>query len=53
MQPAERSRIHTFLATSDLHLSAKLRITRNECLDSAVSAAVLVESDTTAKPRAC
>src|SRR6478609_718245 len=31
---AERSRIHTFLATSDLHLSAKLRITREECLAS-------------------
>ena len=39
--PAERSRIHTFLATSDLHLSAKLRITREECLDSAVSAVKL------------
>jgi 2-isopropylmalate synthase len=38
LQPAERPRIHTFLATSDLHLSAKLRITRQECLDSAVSA---------------
>jgi 2-isopropylmalate synthase len=41
LRPAERSRIHTFLATSDLHLSAKLRITRNECLDSAVSAVKL------------
>ncbi len=41
LQPAERSRIHTFLATSDLHLSAKLRITREECLDSAVSAVKL------------
>jgi 2-isopropylmalate synthase len=39
--PAARSRIHTFLATSDLHLSAKLRITREECLDSAVSAVKL------------
>jgi 2-isopropylmalate synthase len=38
---AERSRIHTFLATSDLHLSAKLRMTRKECLDSAVSAVKL------------
>jgi len=27
LAPAERSRIHTFLATSDLHLSAKLRMT--------------------------
>src|SRR3954471_18499154 len=35
-QPAQRSRIHTFLATSELHLAAKLRMTREECLDSAV-----------------
>jgi 2-isopropylmalate synthase len=41
LQPAERSRIHTFLATSDLHLTAKLRITRQECLDAAVSAVKL------------
>jgi 2-isopropylmalate synthase len=39
--PAERSRIHTFLATSDLHLTAKLRITREECLESAVAAVKL------------
>src|SRR4051794_1271182 len=38
LQPAERSRIHTFLATSDLHLTAKLRMTREECLQSAVDA---------------
>src|SRR3954468_16162126 len=36
--PAERSRIHTFLATSDLHLTAKLRMTREECLATAVDA---------------
>jgi 2-isopropylmalate synthase len=41
LQPAQRPRIHTFLATSDLHLSAKLRITREQCLDSAVSAVKL------------
>jgi 2-isopropylmalate synthase len=35
---AARSRIHTFLATSDLHLTAKLRISRDECLQSAVDA---------------
>src|SRR6185295_19140611 len=28
LEPAERARIHTFLATSDLHLASKLRITR-------------------------
>jgi 2-isopropylmalate synthase len=37
LAPAERSRIHTFLATSDLHLSAKLRMSRDECLESAVA----------------
>src|SRR3982751_2637707 len=41
LRPAERSRIHTFLATSDLHLTAKLRMTREECLESAVSAVKL------------
>jgi 2-isopropylmalate synthase len=35
---AERSRIHTFLATSDLHLQAKLRMSRDECLQAAVEA---------------
>jgi len=32
IKPAERSRIHTFIATSDLHLERKLRISREECL---------------------
>jgi 2-isopropylmalate synthase len=41
LAPAARARIHTFLATSDLHLSAKLRITREECLASAVGAVTL------------
>ena len=36
LSPAERKRIHTFLATSDLHLQAKLRITREQCLDAVV-----------------
>src|SRR6266700_5304689 len=35
LEPAARSRIHTFLATSDLHLSAKLRMSREECQQSA------------------
>src|SRR4051812_6449495 len=38
LEPAERSRIHTFLATSDLHLATKLKMTREACLESAVSA---------------
>jgi 2-isopropylmalate synthase len=41
LAPAERSRIHTFLATSDLHLKAKLRMSREECLEAAVDAVKL------------
>ncbi len=33
VEPAPKSRIHVFLASSDLHLSAKLKITREEALD--------------------
>ena len=34
LEPAAKPRLHVFLATSDLHLSAKLRITRREALES-------------------
>lgn len=34
---AERSRIHTFIATSDLHLEKKLHLTRDQCLAAAVA----------------
>jgi 2-isopropylmalate synthase len=33
LQHAKRPRIHTFLATSDLHLEYKLKITRQQALD--------------------
>ena len=46
LAPARRSRIHTFLATSDLHLQAKLRISRDECLTSAVDAVKLARRST-------
>ncbi len=36
--PAARPRIHTFIATSDLHLTRKLNITREACLEAAVAA---------------
>jgi 2-isopropylmalate synthase len=36
--PARRGRIHTFIATSDLHLERKLRMTRETCLQLAVDA---------------
>jgi len=38
LKPATRSRIHTFIATSDLHLEKKLHISRDECLQAAVAA---------------
>ena len=38
IKPAEKGRIHTFIATSDLHLRAKLRMTREQCLDAAIEA---------------
>jgi len=38
IKPAEKGRIHTFIATSDLHLQAKLRISREQCIEAAVDA---------------
>ncbi len=32
VKPARRPRIHTFLATSDIHLQHKLKISREECV---------------------
>ena len=38
IKPAESGRIHTFLATSDIHLKFKLRMTREEVLKTAIMA---------------
>lgn len=38
LAPGPRRRIHTFIATSDLHLERKLRMSRETCLDAAVAA---------------
>src|SRR5687768_11264166 len=38
IKPAAQGRIHTFIATSDLHLKVKLRMTREQCLEAAVDA---------------
>ena len=46
LAPTERARIHTFIATSDLHLSRKLRITRDECLEAAIAAVRLARNHT-------
>jgi len=38
LRPAARGRIHVFIATSDLHLEHKLRLTHDQCLDRARAA---------------
>src|SRR5689334_9436144 len=38
LKTAARPRIHVFLATSDIHLQYKLRITRQQCFEQVVSA---------------
>jgi 2-isopropylmalate synthase len=44
--PAPRRRIHVFIATSDLHLERKLRISREDCLRAAMSAVRLARNHT-------
>jgi 2-isopropylmalate synthase len=46
LEPAPRRRIHVFIATSDLHLDRKLRMTREECLRAAMSAVRLARKYT-------
>ncbi len=46
LQPAARKRIHTFLATSDLHLERKLRITRDTCLSAIIDSVRLARNYT-------
>ena len=43
---AKRPRIHTFIATSDIHLKYKLKKTRQEILDTAVAAVTLARNYT-------
>jgi 2-isopropylmalate synthase len=44
LQHAARPRIHIFLATSDIHLQYKLKITRQECVEQARNAVALAKS---------
>ena len=44
IQPAAHPRIHTFLATSDIHLRHKLQISRAQCLEHARDAVRLAKS---------
>jgi 2-isopropylmalate synthase len=46
LSPAPRRRIHVFIATSDLHLERKLRISRDECLRIAMAAVRLARNHT-------
>ncbi len=46
LAPAPRRRIHVFIATSDLHLERKLRLTRDECLRAAMSSVRLARQYT-------
>ena len=46
LEPAPRRRIHVFIATSDLHLERKLRMSREECLRIAMSAVRLARNHT-------
>jgi 2-isopropylmalate synthase len=44
VEPAEKSRIHTFLASSDLHLEAKLKISRSEAIYQAAESVSLART---------
>ena len=46
LTPASRRRIHVFIATSDLHLERKLRLSRDECLRIAMAAVRLARNYT-------
>ncbi len=46
LEHAKRPRIHTFIATSDIHLKYKLRKSRQQVLDEAVAAVTLARSYT-------
>lgn len=46
LKHAKRPRIHTFIATSDIHLEFKLRKTRQQVLDEAVAAVSLARNYT-------
>jgi 2-isopropylmalate synthase len=44
IEPAHRGRIHTFLSTSDLHMAAKLKITRKQALEQIAEMVALAKS---------
>jgi 2-isopropylmalate synthase len=44
VEPAAKNRIHVFLASSDLHLEAKLKISREQALDHVATSVALARS---------
>ncbi|MFK7802906.1 MAG: 2-isopropylmalate synthase [Anaerolineae bacterium] len=44
VKAAPKHRIHTFIATSDIHLKYKFKIDREECLDQAIEAVTFAKS---------
>lgn len=44
LEPAKRSRLHVFIATSDLHLKEKLNITREKALEMIAQSVALARS---------
>ncbi|MDB5370796.1 MAG: 2-isopropylmalate synthase [Roseomonas sp.] len=44
VKPAARSRIHTFLSTSDLHMRVKLRMSREDVLDAIAKSVTLARN---------
>src|SRR3984957_9959345 len=44
VEPAAKNRIHVFLASSDLHLEAKLKISRAQALDNVATAVALART---------
>jgi 2-isopropylmalate synthase len=46
LEPAPKRRIHTFLATSDIHLEHKLKISRAECITASAKAVAFAKSFT-------
>lgn len=46
IKPAKKGRIHTFIATSDVHIEKKLRMTRSQVLENAVKSVKLARTFT-------
>jgi 3-isopropylmalate/(R)-2-methylmalate dehydratase large subunit len=46
LEPARRRRLHTFIATSDLHLERKLKLTRAQAVERAAAAVTLAREIT-------